>query len=400
MVKFIVLLSLLFSTSVYAAIQKETIKSGIELKPGQHELITIESTEDLEIGWITTQEKRCTMHCVEATDKSGGYESKISTDIGASLKYKPANGKIIVDYANVADHPVTIDIYKSTSTCEAQACAFLKNDQSQRGLVFKIAEFKSIENSADGSYSVISGLTTTGQEFTVKAVWWTTDTNAMRFSCDKTIKGYLDKHTSPDDYQPYILSGRASGYNDTMVLESVDTCVPKAPNFGVSEEMVYKGPVKFSEEKFNPKDFSSSAEFETQGRKINTQSALVKLTVDKFWNSNVLEIRFFKDMLTEDGKFTVLNDPHASYDALMALFLDKDNKIIQANLTCVIPGFTAAYTVASSEKELQEFFSQYSYDGKQLKLLSKGSHVDKGVNVLSWDMNLDVPVFDKTKTSQ
>ena len=61
----------LIANDAQAALQKQPIKSHIELKPGQKELITIPSNEAMEIGWATTQAHKCTMHCVEAIDKSG-----------------------------------------------------------------------------------------------------------------------------------------------------------------------------------------------------------------------------------------------------------------------------------------------------------------------------------------
>jgi hypothetical protein len=99
---------------------------------------------------------------------------------------------------------------------------------------------KSIETSTDGSYSVISGVTTTGRSFRVKAVWWTDDKKNGLINCAPFVKRFLDTRTPKERYRPYIISGQAIGEGDQIVLRSIDTCVPRAPKFGVPEENVFK----------------------------------------------------------------------------------------------------------------------------------------------------------------
>lgn len=239
--KFTIILLLLFSgfSMSEAGIHKEIIHPGIELKPGESKLFTFEASEDIQIGWDAVQEQKCTTHCVRAINKSGGVETSLATDLGASLKYQPVDGQVIIEYKNEADHPVTINVVKVEMTCEAESCAFAGGEEESRWLVFKIDEFTSIETSADESYSVISGRTTGGKDFTVKAAWRTVDDSNF-FSCDKTIKNYLDNRTPKEEYSPYILSGNAiDPENQELILKSVDTCAPKAPNFGVPEKNVY-----------------------------------------------------------------------------------------------------------------------------------------------------------------
>jgi hypothetical protein len=43
-------------------------------------------------------------------------------------------------------------------------------------------------------------------------------------------------HTPKEEYRPYILDGEAVGEGNNIVLRHVDTCVPKAPNFGSLHE--------------------------------------------------------------------------------------------------------------------------------------------------------------------
>lgn len=125
-------------------------------------------------------------------------------------------------------------------TCDAEACKFLDKDAKGRWLVFKIGAFQSITTSKDGSYSVISGAAMSGRPFTIRAVWWTDDSKAFRFSCPTFIKRYLDTHTPAEKYRPYILSGQAIGDGSNIVLRSVEECVPNAPHFGVPDANVFK----------------------------------------------------------------------------------------------------------------------------------------------------------------
>ena len=90
----------------------------------------------------------------------------------------------------------------------------------------------------------------------------------------------------------------------------------------------------------------------------------------------------------------------ASYAAFV-LYIGKDNKIWQANLSYVVAGATVARTVAWKPEELQKYFSDYRLDGKRLVLKSKGSYSEseKGHEKLrlSWDVDLNLPVVREVK---
>jgi hypothetical protein len=90
----------------------------------------------------------------------------------------------------------------------------------------------------------------------------------------------------------------------------------------------------------------------------------------------------------------------SSYAALI-LYIGKDNKIWQANLSYVVPGTTVARTVAWKSEELQKYFSDHRFDGKRLVLKSKGiySESEKGHEKLrlSWDVDLNLPVVREVK---
>lgn len=234
----VVFLSFFWCAHVIAAVTNIPVESGIELKPGESRLVTLDSTQPLEVGWSAVQEHKCSMHCVQAVDKSGGYEYSIATDLGASMKYTPVEGKIKIEYRNKADHPVVIDVYKVDRVCDAETCRLLKDSDKGKWLVYKIAQFTSIETCEDQSYSTISGMTTSGQAFSVKAIWWT-DNKESPFTCHQTIAKYVAGNVSADAYAPYILSGKTMG-DDRTILSNIDTCVPKAPHFGVPDENVFQ----------------------------------------------------------------------------------------------------------------------------------------------------------------
>lgn len=221
-----------------AAVTHAPIKSGIALNPGQTYIVKLESAAPVEIGWTAVQPKRCSMHCVQATDLNSS--THIATDIGASTTYTPANGRVSIEYKNVSTDPVIINVYRVHRTCEAEACKFIDKNAKSRSLVFKIKEFKSIATSKDGSFSTISGIAMSGRPFTVRAVWWTEDPKGFRFSCEKWIKGWLDNHDPPEKYSPYVLAGSGIGDDNHLVLKFVDTCVPHAPNYGAMESSIFK----------------------------------------------------------------------------------------------------------------------------------------------------------------
>lgn len=237
----IVLLLLLWAGVAHGAVERVPIRSSVQLKPGEAQTITIEAAQPTEIGWRAVQAKPCATNCVQATDVTGGINYTVATRLGASMKYTPAAGKITVTYKNVSSETVTIDVYRVRRTCEAEACAFLDESQnSSRWLVFKVDEFKSIATSTDESYSVISGVTIAGRPFRFKAVWWTDDKKSLRVDCAPFVKRYVETRAPKERYSPYIISGQAVGEGDNIVLRSIDTCAPKAPNFGVPENNVFR----------------------------------------------------------------------------------------------------------------------------------------------------------------
>ena len=141
--------------------------------------------------------------------------------------------------------------------------------------------------------------------------------------------------------------------------------------------------------------------------RLETKSAFVTYTNEFFaGKTNALKVQFFTQPIVEEAKAKLLRDDNREISrggyAALVLFLDARNQIWQVNLTYVIPGTTVVRTVASNREELTKYFSDYHFDQNRLRLKSKGSYntgpdSKEEIITLSWDTDLDVPVFDQTK---
>ncbi len=141
--------------------------------------------------------------------------------------------------------------------------------------------------------------------------------------------------------------------------------------------------------------------------RLATTSAFVTYT-DEFFagKTNALKVQFFTQPITEDTRAKLLRNDNNEMSrggyAALVLFLDERNQIWQANLTYVIPGTTVVRTVASSREELAKYFSDYRFEQNRLRLKSKGTYntatdSTEEILTLSWETDLDLPVFDQIK---
>jgi hypothetical protein len=234
MFRWMTFLIVLISSAAYGAVKQIPIRSGVVLKPGEAYTATVESTKPVEIGWTAVQAKPCAIECIKMTLVQDRPVSFTATR-GAQGNYTPTNGRLVVEYKNISQQSVTIDVYLLERICDGESCKLFDPGKKGSLLIFKIDEFKSITTSADGSYSTISGVVESGRAFRMRAVWWT-DNKAAAFGCARWIKEYVDNHTPKEKYRPYILSGMNVGDENNIVLKSIDDCVPLAPYFGVSSE--------------------------------------------------------------------------------------------------------------------------------------------------------------------
>jgi len=239
MLRPILCLLVLCTGPVYGAVKHIPIRSGVELKPGETYTAQIESTRPVEIAWTAVQAKACTTDCIQMTLIGSTHAPSFSAPRGAQGNYTPTDGRVVVEYKNISQQTVTINVFRLERTCDAEACKLFDSSKKGTWLVFKVDEFKSITTSNDSSYSVISGLVESGRAFRIHAVWWTDDQRSA-FGCPRWIKGYVDNHTPKEKYRPYILSGQNVGDDNNIVLKSIDDCVPLAPHFGVPDKNVFK----------------------------------------------------------------------------------------------------------------------------------------------------------------
>ena len=233
-------MTLICAGPAYGTVKIVPIRSGVVLKPGETYTATVVSTKPVEIGWTPVEPKKCPTDCVQMRLMSPRPAPPFPAATGARGNYTPSDGKVVVEYKNVSQQPVTIDVYRLERTCDAEACRLFDISRKGSWLVFKIDEFKSITTSNDSSYSVISGVVESGRTFRIHAVWWT-DQKGGFLGCPRWIKGYVDNHTPKEKYRPYIISGMNVGDDNNIVLNSIDTCVPSAPHYGVlNEKNVFK----------------------------------------------------------------------------------------------------------------------------------------------------------------
>jgi hypothetical protein len=186
----ILCLMILCTGTAYGAVKHVPIRSGVVLKPGEAYTAQVESAKQVEIGWTAVQAQPCTMDCIKMTLVSDIHPVSFTASRSAVGKYMPTDGKLIVEYKNVSQQPVTIDVYRIERTCDAEACKLFEDSKKGSLLVFKIDEFKSITNSVDTSYSVISGVAESGRTFRIYVVWWTDQKGAGFMGCPRWIKGW------------------------------------------------------------------------------------------------------------------------------------------------------------------------------------------------------------------
>jgi hypothetical protein len=141
--------------------------------------------------------------------------------------------------------------------------------------------------------------------------------------------------------------------------------------------------------------------------RLETESAFVTYTNEFFGGTtNALKVQFFTQPIKEEARAKLLRGDNQEISrggyATLVLFLEDDeNQIWQANLTYVVPGTTVARTVAASPEELTKYFSDFHFDHNRLQLKSKGSYTapdsKEETLILSWNADLDLPVFDRIK---
>jgi hypothetical protein len=89
-------------------------------------------------------------------------------------------------------------------------------------------------------------------------------------------------------------------------------------------------------------------------------------------------------------------------NAVIQLSVDSNFKVWQVDMA--VPGHTC--TIAPFEQDVRNFLQNYRFDGKRLKLRSKGTYVCDmkfmGIanQTFGWEIDLDIPVLEKRNPKQ
>jgi hypothetical protein len=125
MLRSMLCLTILCTGTVYGAVKHVPIRSGVVLNPGEAYTAQVESAKLVEIEWTLVQPKKCTMDCVEMTPMSGTLRRpSFSAATGAIGKYTPTDGKLAVEFKNISQEPVTIDVTASSGVARRKHASF------------------------------------------------------------------------------------------------------------------------------------------------------------------------------------------------------------------------------------------------------------------------------------
>jgi len=159
-------------------------------------------------------------------------------------------------------------------------------------------------------------------------------------------------------------------------------------------------------------DVQKSKVLKVQKSHIDAASAFVTYT-DEFFGgrTNALAIQMYAAPIDASARARLLKDHKDDHElrrsglVYLVLFVDKQNRITQVNLTYTIPGTTVARTVAYTQADIAKWFSDYRYADGRLHLKSKGTYATGPESTdeqltLGWDLELDETVVNRVGTGK
>jgi hypothetical protein len=177
------------------------------------------------------------------------------------------------------------------------------------------------------------------------------------------------------------------------------------------------GPALSSPATVDPNSFHTSANFSVENDAMSLSTAVAKIELrlgapGYSW----LRIYFYSFPVASDDIAGILKGDPGSMDkkwnskasnpkdynnsrAVLQLSVDKDSKVWQVDMS--VPGL--ACTIAPFEQDVKAFLQNYQFDGKNLRLKSKGSYVcdvkfmGNPHPKFGWDIDLNTAVFEKVK---
>jgi len=139
---------------------------------------------------------------------------------------------------------------------------------------------------------------------------------------------------------------------------------------------------------------------------IDATSALVTYT-DEFFGgkTNALAIQMYGAPINAAARARLIKNRNDDRDlsqsgaAYFVLFVDKQNRITQVNLTYIVPGTTVVRTVAYTPADIAKWFPDYRYADGRLHLKSKGTYATGPESTdeqltMGWDVDLDEAVVN------
>jgi hypothetical protein len=140
---------------------------------------------------------------------------------------------------------------------------------------------------------------------------------------------------------------------------------------------------------------------------IDASSALVTYT-DEFFGgkTNALAVQMYGAPIDAAARARLIKNRSDDRElsqagaAYFVLFVDKQNRITQVNLTYIAPGTTVVRTVAYTQAAIAKSFSDYRYADGRLHLKSKGTYATGPESpdeqlTMGWDVDLDEAVVNR-----
>jgi hypothetical protein len=177
------------------------------------------------------------------------------------------------------------------------------------------------------------------------------------------------------------------------------------------------GPALSGPASVDPNSFHTQANFSVDNDAMSLTTAVA--TIEPRLGApgySWVRIYFYSFPVAADDMAGVLNGDTGSMDkkwnqkasnpkdynnsrAVIQLSVDKDSKVWQVDMS--IPGYTC--TIAPFEQNVKNFLQEYQFDGKKLRLKSKGSYtcdmkfMGNANPKFGWDIDLNTTVYEKAK---
>lgn len=220
---FVFLLGLI--PSACAARTVEYFRKDISIASGKTHPFEIQSQDPVTVKWQNKQEPECQDNCVEARQIGNPIDLVVSGQYGAAYDFQPIDGAIRLEFKNISQQPVVIDIYSEKEVCDAEACEILKSkgieypfDYGEIDFGYKrvlLARVDKMETSKDGSYSRVQGETIYGTPFDVILIWWLIEQPSFGAMCREWIPKNAGKE---QDGQVYHFSGSTLETPDSLIF--------------------------------------------------------------------------------------------------------------------------------------------------------------------------------------